>query len=171
MESGRKSGYYAAILSGKEDRDLWSLNTAKHFVSLLCQQGMQVNLFASVSVRSCWDLVHSVKNPFLLWWESSTQTALLYLSSIHCGHFCHSKWQRNIWISVHHPFHVWLREVMTSIVICSMTICWCEHVSVKYCWNDRDLNLGMHIQCIGKYTILWTSARQSSGCALLPLVQ
>ena len=51
--SGRKSGYYAAILSGKEERGIWRLSTAKHFGSLLRQRGMQVSLFASVSVRSC----------------------------------------------------------------------------------------------------------------------
>ena len=30
MDSAQKSGYYAAILSGKEDHGLWSLSTAKH---------------------------------------------------------------------------------------------------------------------------------------------
>ena len=51
--SGRKSGYYAAILSGKEECGIWRLSTAKHFGSLLRQRGMQVSLIASVSVRSC----------------------------------------------------------------------------------------------------------------------
>ena len=37
--------------------------------------------------------------------------------SIDCDHFCHSKWQCSIWLSIHYLFHVWLREVMTSIVI------------------------------------------------------
>ena len=52
VESGWKSGYYAAILGGKEDRGLWSANTTKHFASSLCRV-MQVSLFASVSGRSC----------------------------------------------------------------------------------------------------------------------
>ena len=43
-DSGQKSGYYAAILSGKEDRILWSVSTAKHFASSLRQRGMQVSL-------------------------------------------------------------------------------------------------------------------------------
>ena len=30
-----KSGYYVAILSGKEERGLWRLSTAKHFASSL----------------------------------------------------------------------------------------------------------------------------------------
>ena len=58
-DSGQKSGYYVAILSGKEDHGLWSLSTAKHFASSLRQRGMQVNLSALMSVRSYWDLVHS----------------------------------------------------------------------------------------------------------------
>ena len=37
VESGWKSGYYAAILGGKEDGGLWSTNTAKHFASSLRQ--------------------------------------------------------------------------------------------------------------------------------------
>ena len=37
MNSGRKFGYYAAILSGKEERDIWRLSIAKHFGSLLRQ--------------------------------------------------------------------------------------------------------------------------------------
>ena len=53
VESGWKSGYYAAILGGKEDGGLWNTNTAKHFASSLRQRVMQVNLFASVSGRSC----------------------------------------------------------------------------------------------------------------------
>ena len=32
-DGGRKFGYYAAILSGKNDRGLRSLSTAEHFVS------------------------------------------------------------------------------------------------------------------------------------------
>ena len=52
-DSGRKSRYYAAILSGKEDRDIWHLSIAKHFVSSQYQRGVQVSLFTSVSVRSC----------------------------------------------------------------------------------------------------------------------
>jgi len=55
MDSGRKSGYYAAILS----HGLWSVSTAKQFASSLRQRGLQVSLFAWVSIRSCWDLVHS----------------------------------------------------------------------------------------------------------------
>ena len=51
-DSGRKSGYYAAILSGKEDHGIWRLSTAEHFASSQRQQGVQVSLFASVSVRS-----------------------------------------------------------------------------------------------------------------------
>ena len=51
-DSGRKSGYYTAILSGKEDRSLWSLSIVKHFARSLRQRGMQVSLFASMSVRS-----------------------------------------------------------------------------------------------------------------------
>ena len=45
-DSGRKPGYYATILSGKEDHSLWRISTVKHFVSSLRQQGMQVILFA-----------------------------------------------------------------------------------------------------------------------------
>ena len=52
-DSGRISGYYTAILSGKEDRHLWSVSAAKQFVSSLHQRGLQVSLFASVSIRSC----------------------------------------------------------------------------------------------------------------------
>ena len=59
MDSGRKSGYYTAILSGKEDHGLWRLCTAKHFAGSLRQRGMQVSLFASMTIRSSWDLVHS----------------------------------------------------------------------------------------------------------------
>ena len=51
-DSGRKSGYYAAILSGKEDRGKGRLSTAKRFASSLRQRGMQVSLFASMSIRS-----------------------------------------------------------------------------------------------------------------------
>ena len=47
-DSGRKSGYYAAILS----RGLWSVSTAKQFASSLSQRGLQVSLFASVSISS-----------------------------------------------------------------------------------------------------------------------
>ena len=32
-DSGRKSAYYAAILSGKNDCGLWSLSTAEQFAS------------------------------------------------------------------------------------------------------------------------------------------
>ena len=32
-DGGRKSGYYDAILSGKNDRGLWSLSTAEQFGS------------------------------------------------------------------------------------------------------------------------------------------
>ena len=32
-DSGRKAGYYVAILSGKNDRSLWSVSTAEQFVS------------------------------------------------------------------------------------------------------------------------------------------
>ena len=56
MDSGQKSGYYAAILSGREDRGLWSVSTAKQFASSLCQRGLQVSLFASVSI----DLVETL---------------------------------------------------------------------------------------------------------------
>ena len=52
-DSGRKSGYYAAILSGMEDHGIWHLSTTKHFVSSQYQRSVQVCLFASVSVRSC----------------------------------------------------------------------------------------------------------------------
>ena len=52
MDSGWKSGYYTAILSGKEDRSLWRLSTAKHFAGSLRQLGMQVSLFTSMSIRS-----------------------------------------------------------------------------------------------------------------------
>ena len=52
-DSERNSGYYAAILSGKEDHGLWSVSTAKQFASSLRQHGLQVSLFASVSIRSC----------------------------------------------------------------------------------------------------------------------
>ena len=45
--SGRKSGYYAAILSGKEDCGIWRLSTTKHFASSQYQRGVQVSLFAS----------------------------------------------------------------------------------------------------------------------------
>ena len=41
-DSGRKSGYYTAILS----RGLWSVSTAKQFASSLRQRGLQVSLFA-----------------------------------------------------------------------------------------------------------------------------
>ena len=40
------------------------------------------------------------------WWEKSSQTASLYLRSIDCCHFCHSKWRQSIRISVHYSFHV-----------------------------------------------------------------
>ena len=33
MDSGQKSGYYAAILSGKNDHGLWSLSTVEQFAS------------------------------------------------------------------------------------------------------------------------------------------
>ena len=58
MDSGRKSGYYTTILTGKEDccQCTCSLSTAKHFVTSLSQWCMQESLFASVSVRSCSDL-------------------------------------------------------------------------------------------------------------------
>ena len=58
-DSGRKSRHYAAILSGKDEHSLWSLSTAKHFARSVRQRGMQVSLFASVSVKSCLDFVHS----------------------------------------------------------------------------------------------------------------
>ena len=50
MDSGRKP---AAILVARKTavRSLWSVSTAKHFASSLRQRGMQVSLFASVSVR------------------------------------------------------------------------------------------------------------------------
>ena len=56
-DSGKKPSYYATIFSGKDDRGLWSVSTAKHFVRSLHQKGRQVSLFASVSVRTHWDLV------------------------------------------------------------------------------------------------------------------
>ena len=52
-DTGQKSGYYATIFSGKEDHGLCSISTVKHFASSLRQQGMQVILFASVSVKFC----------------------------------------------------------------------------------------------------------------------
>ena len=33
MDSGQKSRYYAAILSGKNDHSIWSVSTAEQFVS------------------------------------------------------------------------------------------------------------------------------------------
>ena len=88
-----------------------STSTAKHFASSLCQRGMQVSLFTLVSIRPCWDLVHSeCKCNLLRWWERSSQTAPLYLSSIDRYHFCNSKWRHGIWLSVHYLFHIWLRR-------------------------------------------------------------
>ena len=54
MDSGWISGYYAVILSGKEDCDLWSVCTAKPFASSL---RMQVCLFVVVSFRFRSDLI------------------------------------------------------------------------------------------------------------------
>ena len=51
MDSGWISGYYAVILSGKED---WSVCTAKPFASSL---RMQVCLFVVVSFRFRSDLI------------------------------------------------------------------------------------------------------------------
>ena len=45
----------------------------------------------------------------------SSQSASLYLHSIYCGLPCHSKWWRSIWISVHCPFHIWLREILHKV--------------------------------------------------------
>ena len=55
---------------------------------------MQVSLFAWVSITPCWDLVHSgwkCKITSRAGGEKSLQTAPLYLYSIDCRHFCHSK--------------------------------------------------------------------------------
>ena len=38
MDGGQKSRYYAAILSGKNDRGLWSLSTAGAVCELLSHQ-------------------------------------------------------------------------------------------------------------------------------------
>jgi len=54
MDSAWKSRYYTIILRGEKDHGLWSVSTAKYFVSSLHQRGMQVSLFASVSVRTRW---------------------------------------------------------------------------------------------------------------------
>ena len=81
------------------------------------QRGMQVSLFASVNVRSCWDLVHSgckCKITSCAGEKGARKLRHCTLSSIDGGNFCYSKWQRSIRISIHHSFHVWLREVMMS---------------------------------------------------------
>ena len=85
MDSERKSGYYVTILSGKKDHSLWSVSTAKHFASSLCQRSMQVSLFVSVSIRSCACCVE-MWNHFMHLWERSSQTVSLYLQSINRYH-------------------------------------------------------------------------------------
>ena len=46
----QKSGYYATFLSGEEDRGLWNISTAEHFVSSLHHWCMQVSLITSMSI-------------------------------------------------------------------------------------------------------------------------
>ena len=88
-DSGKKPSYYATIFSGKDDRGLWSVSTAKHFVSSLHQKGRQVSLFASVSVRTRWDLVcilgRNVK-PFLVLVRKQHTNCSAVLRSIDRGH-------------------------------------------------------------------------------------
>ena len=78
MNSGQKSGYYTAILSGKKDHSLQSVTIAKQFVSSLSQWHMQVSLFASVSFRSCWniDILDGNVKLLLTLTRKSSQTAL-----------------------------------------------------------------------------------------------
>ena len=63
-----------------------------------------VSLFASVSFRSSWDLMYSwwkCRISYLLhWWEWNSQTTQLYLCFIDHRHFCHSKRQLSILISI-----------------------------------------------------------------------
>ena len=49
--SGGQSGYYATILSGKKDRGLLRLSTAKHLASSLRPGSMQISLFASEPIQ------------------------------------------------------------------------------------------------------------------------
>ena len=39
------------ILTGEEDSNLWSVSTAKHFMSSLRHWRMQVSLFVSVNIK------------------------------------------------------------------------------------------------------------------------
>ena len=126
------SGYYTAILSGKEDHGLWS-STAKHFAISPCASTRH----AGKLIQSCWDLVHSeckCKTTSCVGEKGACKLlCCAWLSSIDRSHFYHSKWRCSIRISVHYPFHVWWREVMTSIAIdCVPAWAWSVYYTRKY---------------------------------------
>ena len=55
-DGGQKSGYYAAILSGKNDSGLWSLSTAEQFASSFLTSTEMILHFYPECTRSQQDL-------------------------------------------------------------------------------------------------------------------
>ena len=108
MDGGRKSRYYTAILSGKNDRGLWSASTVEQFASsFLTNAGSNFTLHPECT-RSQQNLMLTKANKLTckLCWRSKLAKCFT-IHSVDCGLPCHSKWQCSIWIPVHHLLVTW----------------------------------------------------------------
>ena len=113
----------------------------------------------SATCRCCWDLVHSeckCKIYLLRWRKKTLQTAPLYLSSTDRGNFCHSRWRRCIWLSVH---YLWLRCQLQKVYSFTVTNRWTKvHrwlISRQYVLPYRSRLDPM--RCVA---VLWTPSSQ-----------
>jgi len=115
-------GYFAIILSGKNDGSQWSIS--RRAVWTLFSPAQEIILrFYLECTRSQQELMLTslkrISLPAGLIDAVSLRIASLYLRSIDRSLPCHSKWQCSILTSVHYPFYVRLREVLHKVYIYS----------------------------------------------------
>ena len=100
-------------LSGKEDQslDVQYSTLWTHYFSEACRQASLLRWVLGPVVILC-----ILEGTISRAGEKGTCNLLhcTSLCSIDCGHFCSSRWQHGIWLSVHYPFHVCLHEVVMS---------------------------------------------------------
>ena len=94
MDGGQKSRYYAAILSGKNDRGLWSLSTVELFVSsFLTSPGSDF-----IFIPRMRKALKRISLPACLGDVVSSQKCFVVLKLHGSRLLCHSKWQHSIQI-------------------------------------------------------------------------
>ena len=103
-DGGRKFGYYA-VQSSKYSRAPFSP-----------VQEMILDMHPECA-RFQQDLTLTEPNKLTCTprWHCELTKCFAVLNAIYHGLPCHSKWWRSIRISVHCPFHVWLREVLHKV--------------------------------------------------------